>query len=337
LKTSKNFFIAFVLVLLFSGFTISSNLYADGAPFPPDIFISNATLNGIPFTFGCGLYAVIPVNSHLEFDVLINVYDEHATISNTFSPLSPPGSPTFTPPLPTNVIQGSFLYHFSWISPTQYSGFLNLVVTDRIFKPVSCILNFEMALPVELSSFVSMLQDNDVVLNWSTSSEINNLGFELERANVFGQTSNEWIKISFVQGNGTTTSPNNYEFTDRNLTTGKYKYRLKQIDFNGNFEYFNLSNEVNIGIPDKFELSQNYPNPFNPTTKISYNLPFDGKVSLKIFDVSGKEVMSLTNEIKTAGYYETTVNGSNISSGVYFYSLIVDGRQMGVKRMTLLK
>ena len=187
-------------------------------------------------------------------------------------------------------------------------------------------------LPVELASFVSVISKNDVTLNWSTASETNNSGFDVERSSANGS----WSKIVNVSGNGNSNTPNSYSFTDRNLASGNYSYRLKQIYFNGNFEYFNLSNEVVIGVPEKFELSQNYPNPFNPSTKINYNLPADGMVSIKIFDMSGKEVMSLVNEVKTAGYYSVSFNGSNLSSGNYFYRLSA-ADFTATKKMILLK
>lgn len=113
-------------------------------------------------------------------------------------------------------------------------------------------------LPVELASFASVIANNNVTLNWTTATETNNSGFDIKRTIVNGQ----WSKLGFVSGNGTTTSSKNYSFVDRGLNSGKYNYRLKQIDFNGNFEYFNLSNDVVIGVRNRFELSQNYPNPF---------------------------------------------------------------------------
>ncbi|MCY7362944.1 MAG: hypothetical protein LH629_12900, partial [Ignavibacteria bacterium] len=116
-------------------------------------------------------------------------------------------------------------------------------------------------LPVELASFSSSISGNNVNLNWTTSSEINNAGFDVERSNVNSQTANEWMKIGYVKGNGSVSTLQNYIFTDRFLNSGKYKYRLKQIDFNGNFEYFNLNSDVEIGTPNEFSLSQNYPNP----------------------------------------------------------------------------
>ncbi|MBS1518846.1 MAG: T9SS type A sorting domain-containing protein [Bacteroidetes bacterium] len=187
-------------------------------------------------------------------------------------------------------------------------------------------------LPVELSSFTSAVSGNNVTLSWTTASETNNSGFDIERSTVSGA----WSKVGNVNGNGTSTTSHDYTFSDRNLASGNYSYRLKQIDFNGNFEYFNLTNEVNIGIPNRFELSQNYPNPFNPSTKINYNLPVDGDVSIKIFDISGKEVMTLVNEVKTAGYYSVSFNASSLSSGIYFYTLNA-GDFSSTKKMTLIK
>ncbi len=125
------------------------------------------------------------------------------------------------------------------------------------------------------------------------------------------------------------------------MNTGRYNYRLKQIDFNGNFKYYNLSNEVNIGVPAKFNLEQNYPNPFNPSTKINYDLPFDGKVTLKIFDISGREVSILVNEFQAAGYYSVTFSGTNLPSGLYFYRFNSEGSGNSAigetKRMILVK
>jgi hypothetical protein len=183
-----------------------------------------------------------------------------------------------------------------------------------------------------MSSFVSSVNGRDVTLNWTTSSETNNSGFDIERSIVAGH----WLKIGMVQGNGTTLSSMNYFFTDRGLNAGLYNYRLKQIDFNGNFQYFNLSNEVIIGIPATFSLSQNYPNPFNPSTTINYDLPYDGKVTLRILDISGREVSMIVNEFQPAGYYSLSFNGNNLSSGIYFYSLTSNGLTI-TKKMLLVK
>ena len=190
--------------------------------------------------------------------------------------------------------------------------------------------------PVELASFTSSVSGRDVILSWTTSSEINNSGFEVEKSSVKFQMSNEWSKVGFVQGIGNSEAVNNYEFTEKGLNTGKYKYRLKQIDFNGNFKYYELTGEVNIGIPDKYELSQNYPNPFNPVTNLEFGISKLGFVSLKIYDVIGRELVTLVNEIKEPGYYKIKFNGSNLASGVYFYRMTA-GEFIAVKKFVVLK
>ena len=122
-------------------------------------------------------------------------------------------------------------------------------------------LTFENVTPVELVSFNAVLIDNDVQLSWATATETNNSGFEILRK---AQNDQTWGTIGFVPGFGTTTEPKSYSFTDEDVTTGIYKYRLKQIDFDGTFEY---SNEIEVSVdftPKEFVLYQNYPNPFNP-------------------------------------------------------------------------
>ena len=189
------------------------------------------------------------------------------------------------------------------------------------------------ALPVELSSFSAMVSNTSVDLSWKTLEEINNSGFEVERKNVESQS---WQKVGFVEGHGTTSISYIYNFTDRNLASGVYNYRLKQIDYNGNFEYHNLSSEVVIGTPVSFALSQNFPNPFNPETKINFQIPTDGFVSLKVFDNSGKEVATLVNQSMTAGFHTSNFNASTLSSGVYFYRLETQGF-VKVMKMALVK
>jgi hypothetical protein len=189
------------------------------------------------------------------------------------------------------------------------------------------------ALPVEMISFNSEVSGNNVLLKWTTGSEINNAGFKVQR-----KTGNaDWVDVSFVNGNGNSNVQHSYTYSDNNLQSGKYKYRLKQIDYNGNFEYHNLSSELTIGLPDNFALKQNYPNPFNPSTKIEFNLPVNGNVLLKIYDVSGKEVATLiNNEFRNAGNYSVDFNAKSLASGVYFYK-IEAGSFSGIKKMMLLK
>ena len=204
--------------------------------------------------------------------------------------------------------------------------------TKALWTVLNDALN-NIPMPVALSSFNSSVNNREAKLIWVTSAELNNSGFDVERS----ADGNNWIKAGFVAGNGTSQIPVIYSFKDINLVSGKYKYRLKQYDYNGNFEYYNLANDVEIGIPSDFNLYQNYPNPFNPTTKIDFTLPVDSKVSLIIYDVTGREaVILINNEIRKADYYTVAFNGSSLSSGVYFYKIISD-KYVQTKKMMLIK
>jgi hypothetical protein len=187
-------------------------------------------------------------------------------------------------------------------------------------------------LPVELYSFNATVNRNYVTLNWSTGSETNNAGFDIERKSV---NSNQWVKTGFVSGKGTINTLTNYTFTDR-AYTGIFKYRLKQIDLNENFEYFDLSYPVEIRMQPVFKVSQNYPNPFNPVTQLEFVIPESGFVSLKVYDVLGNEVAVLVNEKLSPGIYKKEFDGSNYTSGIYFYT-IKAGNFIQTKRMLLLK
>ncbi|HMS65957.1 MAG TPA: T9SS type A sorting domain-containing protein [Ignavibacteria bacterium] len=187
--------------------------------------------------------------------------------------------------------------------------------------------------PVELANFTASSNRNNVNLSWSTVREINNAGFDVERKLA---SATEWAKVGYVAGNGNTEETRNFTYTDRINGVGVYNYRLKQIDFNGTTEYFNLSNEIEVGVPSKFDMSQNYPNPFNPSTKINYDLPKDGQVSIALFDLTGRQVASLVNDFKTAGYYTVQFNATNLSSGMYFYRITADNF-VSTKKMVLIK
>ena len=185
-------------------------------------------------------------------------------------------------------------------------------------------------LPVELTSFSANVSDGNVVLKWSTATEINNSGFEIER-----KSNGDYRTIAFIQGYGTTTNEHNYSYTDNNLKNGVYTYRLKQVDYDGTFAY---SNEINVEVstPVKFELSQNYPNPFNPSTKISFSIPQNSEVTLTIFNVLGQEVTKLVNGFMEAGNHTIDFNAAGFNSGIYFYKLEA-GNFSEVRKMTLLK
>jgi hypothetical protein len=192
-------------------------------------------------------------------------------------------------------------------------------------------------IPVELASFTAMVNGNNVSLNWMTASEINNMGFDIERGVISNGVRNLiWEKIGFIEGNGTTTGVTTYSFSDKGLTSGVYNYRIKQIDFDGTFKYYNLSESIEIGVPDKFDLAQNYPNPFNPATVISYQLPASGMVSLKVYNVIGQQVAELINEVKQAGVHTVEFIAANLPSGVYLYRLNA-GSYTSTRKMMLIK
>jgi hypothetical protein len=185
-------------------------------------------------------------------------------------------------------------------------------------------------IPVELKSFNASVNINSVNLNWSTATETNNSGFQIERSN-----GSAYVVVGFAAGNGTTTEIQHYTFTDNNVSTGKYSYRLKQIDLDGTFEY-SKTIDVEVTTPLEFSLAQNFPNPFNPSTSIKYAISNKQFVQLKIFDVLGKEVATLVNEEKSAGSYEVNFNASQLSSGIYFYKL-QSGSFVQTRKMILLK
>ncbi len=205
----------------------------------------------------------------------------------------------------------------------------NVVVTNLTSTNLNIQLVPNHPVPVEFTSFTAVVKDGSVSLNWSTSTETNNKGFEVER-----QSSNgKWSTLGFISGNGTSTEMHNYSFID-NSVSGILKYRLKQIDFDGSFKY---SNEVEVETtPSAFSLQQNYPNPFNPVTTIKYSVPSTQHVALSVYNLLGQKVASLVNEVKTAGNYKIDFDASKLSSGIYLYKFEAGGF-VKTNKMTLLK
>lgn len=195
----------------------------------------------------------------------------------------------------------------------------------------------DLIIPVELVSFTAEEFSGSVQLNWKTATEKNNYGFDVERISMSGSSIYEWRKIGFVQGNGTTTNASAYNFIDNDVAAGNYKYRLKQIDLDGSFNYSHAV-ETDVSGAKQFVLMQNYPNPFNPSTTISWQIPVQGFVTLKIFDVLGNELATLVNEVKDPGFYSSIFSTESLqfSSGVYFYQLR-SGNFVSTKKFILTK
>lgn len=189
-------------------------------------------------------------------------------------------------------------------------------------------------IPVELTSFTANLFNNDVELKWVTATELNNRGFIIQRKKILNIENENWESIGFVDGNGTTTEPNEYLFIDKNLEAGRYQYRLKQMDFNGSESYSNVI-DVEIIFPPEFILYQNYPNPFNPSTIISWQSPVGSHNLLKVFDVLGNEIATLVDEYKEAGIYNVEFNASELPSGIYVYELKAGSYSLRKKMLSL--
>ncbi len=226
-------------------------------------------------------------------------------------------------------------------SPTDNSenAILTISNDDPSKSSFKVSLQNDGALPVDFVEFNTNVDKNNVTLNWTTAWEENNMRFDIQRRNIVpsGEQNESWKTIGSVAGSGTVNEPRSYSYLDKNLVTGTYEYKLTPIDVNGNSTAdILLGHEVEIGIPNEFAMSQNYPNPFNPSTKIDIQIPVEGMTRLVIFDLSGREVATLVNEILTPGYYTYNFTASNLASGVYFYRLSTK-QSVITKRMVLVK
>ncbi|MGE5362698.1 MAG: DUF5050 domain-containing protein [Bacteroidota bacterium] len=211
------------------------------------------------------------------------------------------------------------------------SGLLSGTITNAVLSSGSS------PLPVELTAFAGKAEGTDVKLTWQTATEINNHGFEIERALHEAELAElNYEKISFAAGAGNSNSTKSYAYTDKALQPGKYSYRLKQIDTDGKYSYSETA-EITIGaMPQLFELSQNFPNPFNPSTLITYMLPSAADVTLKVYDLLGREVASLTDGWQEAGTYQISFNAGDLSSGLYIAEIKAGAFSQRIK-MTLVK
>ncbi len=267
----------------------------------------------------------------------VKLYDTDVTFSYTISPTPAAGDinisfpngntiSTFPDTIPMKVTTSGNVSVGTYTITVVGNGPNGTPVHKRT---VSLVVG--MVIPVELTAFSAAVNKNDVVLNWTTATELNNLGFEIQRKDKEGK----FESLDFINGKGTTTEINEYSFVDSKVDAGNYTYRLMQKDFDGTFAY-SQEVEVEISLPLEYSLEQNYPNPFNPTTTISYSIPSDNFVTIKLYDVLGNEVITLVNEQKQAGRYDMLFNASNIASGVYYYQ-INSGTFAQTRKLMLLK
>jgi hypothetical protein len=241
--------------------------------------------------------------------------------------------------LATITINGVLVHTWQWTLGATGSGapltldandFFGATANDQMYVDDYSLEDLNVV-PVELSAFAANVNNNTVTLNWTTETELNNQGFEVQRRLAEGQ----FITIGHVQGFGTTTERKQYSFTDAGLETGNYYYRLKQVDFNGVYEY---SNEIFVEVnpPLVFGLDQNYPNPFNPTTSINFSLAEPSFVKLAVYNLLGEEVALLKNEFMTAGSFNVTFDAASLPSGMYLYKLET-AQFSSVRKMMLMK
>jgi hypothetical protein len=203
--------------------------------------------------------------------------------------------------------------------------------TDTVFSYMNSVI-LDPSVPVELTSFIAAVSGNNVALSWSTATETNNSGFDIERS-IDGK---DYSTIGSVEGAGTVTEPISYVYNDINLSPGIYYYRIRQNDFDGSYKYYSLNSEVEITAPVVYSIQQNYPNPFNPVTRINYSIPSAGKVNITVFDLIGNEVAVIVNQELEAGNHSADFNAASLTSGVYFYK-ITSGSFTKTMKMLLLK
>ena len=214
---------------------------------------------------------------------------------------------------------------------------IKVEAVGNIFFDLSNV-NFviEEVVPVELISFTALRIDAGVILNWETATETNNSGFSIERS----RDGENFAQIGFVSGRGTSTEPTDYNYIDTEIESGKYYYRLKQTDFDGTFNYFDVV-LIDVGLPKQFVLSQNHPNPFNPSTTIKFQLPVDANVRIELFNSIGQKVDELLNIDLSGGVHEVTFEDSRLSSGIYYYTMNAVGKDgksfTSTKKMILMK
>ena len=240
---------------------------------------------------------------------------------------------SFDTPIPGSEVRYNDDYGAMLIEANEDSiNFKFIAVTEEVIDTYTLYS----IIPVELISFSGKAIGSNIHLNWITATELNNYGFTVEKRQTSDVKRDKiWDEIGFVPGYGTTTEKQVYSFIDESAPSGKYQFRLKQIDYDGTFEYSNIV-EVVVGIPSEFSVEQNYPNPFNPTTKINFVIPKSSFVNLKVYDVHGNKIATLISEQKTAGEYEIEFDGSELTSGVYFYQLKT-GSYIETKKMVLLR
>ena len=283
--------------------------------FPQQIFeMSNGNVAVAGFSTPSGIY----------------IYSSTGTLLNTLTGVSGPRS-VYQLPNGNFITTNSTGVH----EVDGTSGTLIRTIISGVSAQYVSLYDYN-TIPVELTAFSASVAGTNVELNWTTATETNNQGFEIERS----KDNISFNNIGFVPGFGTTTEPKSYSYTDQSVNSGKYYYRLKQVDFDGSINYSDVV-EVDVSLPTNFALEQNYPNPFNPSTSIQFSLPVDAQVTIGVYNLVGEKVAEVASGNFAAGSHKVTFNASTLTSGIYFYQLDatgIDGKTFSsVKKMTLMK
>jgi hypothetical protein len=318
--------------------------FADGATF--NLFARTAIRSSATNTFDFGLekysaggayvYTNQPLNFNQTYLIVIKYKFNPGTTTDDEVDLFVNPTISSTEPAPT--ISTSAGTDITGLSTPSSISSINLRQGNATNAPTVQVdglivgTQWSDVLPVELTSFTASVVNNTVNLKWSTATEINNKGFEIQRKSA---ANDNYTTIASVGGNGTSTSVHSYAYNDKLSVSGKYSYRLKQVDFSGAVNYSNAI-EADVNAPVQFGLNQNYPNPFNPSTTINFSIAKAGNVSLRVYNLLGQEVRTLLTGFKAAGSYTVNFNAEGLNSGLYLYKLETENFSQ-VKKMTLLK
>jgi hypothetical protein len=290
-----------------------------------------------PHNFSGGFYSPMAVTLPAVGRVSVNIEYNSAAGQGTVVPSAYLDVVTLR--FPISDLTGNGLLQWRTVTPNRTNVFQD---DNSTLVTAGALHNLDEPLPIQLSSFTGSVMDPGMVLlEWSTLTETNNYGFEIEKGNA-ALSGYATLANSFVPGYGTSGVPREYAFVDSSAGEGTWYYRLRQIDLDGTVHYTGgirvdvLTGVTERVLPAEFALDQNYPNPFNPGTAIAYALPRASHVRLEVFTLLGERVATLVDETKQAGYHVARFDGSALASGIYFYRLAAGDLKM-MKRMLLVK